>query len=54
MQVSVKQGTPAGTYRAVITVAASGDPTLTNPVQLVTVTAYVAVFKFGFLPLVQN
>jgi hypothetical protein len=52
MQVSVKQGTPAGRYSAVITVAASGDPSLTNPVQLVTVTAYVANFKFIRLPVV--
>ena len=53
MQVSVKPGTPVGTYRAVITVAASGDPTLTNPVQLVYVTAIVADnFYFTFLPLV--
>ncbi len=54
MQVSVKPGTPAGTYNAVITVAASGDPTLTNPVQLVTVNAIVADFKFSFLPLVMR
>ncbi|MEI8084434.1 MAG: hypothetical protein WCI74_21550, partial [Actinomycetes bacterium] len=54
MQVSVKSGTSAGTYRAVITVAASGDPTLTKPVQFVTVTAYVADFKFSFLPLVMQ
>jgi hypothetical protein len=53
MQVSVKSGTPLGTYRAVITVAASGDPTLTNPVQLVYVTAIVANNIYtNFLPLV--
>jgi hypothetical protein len=41
MSVSVVPGTPAGDYRAVITVVANGDPTLTNPVQLVYVTAHV-------------
>jgi hypothetical protein len=53
MQVSVKPATPVGTYRAVITVASSGDPTVTNPVQQVYVTAVVADnFHFNFLPLV--
>ena len=42
MQISVQPGTPPGTYGAVITVVASGDPSLTNPVQLVYVTAIVA------------
>jgi hypothetical protein len=55
MQVSVKPGTSVGTYGAVITVAASGDPTLTKPVQLVYVTAIVADnFHFTFLPMVLN
>ena len=54
MTVSVKQGTPAGTYRVVITVAASGDPTLTNPVQMVNVTAYVGQFQTTFLPLISQ
>ena len=46
-------GYAAGTYRAVITVAANGDPTLTNPVQLVYVTAIVANNIYtNFLPLV--
>ena len=55
MQVKVKTGTPIGTYRAVITVVANGDPTLTNPVQLVYVTAIVANdFHFSFLPLMLN
>ncbi len=53
MTVNVKPGTPAGTYRAVITVAANGDPTLTNPVQTVYVTAIVAnKFYTNRLPLV--
>jgi hypothetical protein len=54
MALSVKPGTPAGTYRAVINVVAYGDPNLTNPIQSVTVTAYVADFKFSFLPLVRQ
>jgi hypothetical protein len=53
LAASVVPGTLAGDYRAVITVVASGDPTLTNPVQLVYVTAHVADhFHFTFLPLV--
>jgi len=37
----------------VITVAASGDPTVTNPVQMVYVTAHVADNIYAtFLPLV--
>ncbi len=55
MTVNVKPGTPVGTYRVVIAVAANGDPTLTNPVQLVYVTAIVAdQFYFTFLPLVSK
>ena len=54
MQVSVNPGTLPGTYRAVITVAASNaNPAVTNPVQQVYVTAIVAdKFYFNYLPLV--
>ena len=55
MTVNVKPGTAAGTYRAAITVVANGDPTLTNPVQTVYVTAVVANNVYtSFLPLVMK
>jgi hypothetical protein len=56
MQVSVQPGTAPGTYRAVITVAASNaKPAVTNPVQQVYVTAIVANnFYFTFLPFVTK
>jgi hypothetical protein len=54
MQVSVNPGTLPGTYRAVITVAASNaNPAVTNPVQQVYVTAIVADhFHYNRLPLI--
>jgi hypothetical protein len=53
--VSVKPGTPNGTYRAVITVVASGDPTLDNPIQNVTVTAIVTEnVHTNLLPLILS
>jgi hypothetical protein len=52
MTVNVKAGTAPGIYRAVINVVANGDPTLTNPVQSVYVTAYVVNNLYStFLPL---
>jgi len=54
MMVSVLPGTAAGTYHAVIVIAA-GDPSLPEGVQLVYVTAIVADhFHFTFLPLITK
>ena len=54
MTVSVQPGTAAGTYHAVIVIAA-GDPSVPEGVQLVYVTAVVADhFHFTFLPLITK
>jgi hypothetical protein len=54
MSVSVLPGTAAGTYHAVIVIAA-GDPSVPEAVQLVYVTAVVADhFHFTFLPLITK
>ena len=52
MTVNVTPGTSPGTYRGVIVIVAQ-DPTVTNPVQSVIVTAVVAnQFNYSFLPLI--